>query len=1173
MTLNNPLSLVEANQEISALIESLLLTEQRLEELTGGEVDTVADKDGRMFLLRRAQNHKRENDAAKQAAILDALPAPIALLDNQGRVISVNAAWQRFSRENALQAPAHGIGLNYLSICDAARGDEAPQARQVAAGIRSILSGAAEHFSLEYPCHSPTEKRWSMVTATPMVVGPSRGAVVMHLDISERMRAEQEFRESERRFSSLLANVELISVMLDAEGRITYCNAYLLRLTGWRLEEVIGQDWFDLFITPELHTEQKAFFQTILANLPEAMHAERAIRTRTGEHRNIRWNSSVLRSGYGRIIGVASIGEDITETNKVTEELRFKNTILQTQLETSLDAILVVDENESVISYNHQFIDLWKIPPQIAGAGADAPMIAAVADQLANPQAFVAGIAYLYAHQEAKSADELLLKDGRSIDRYSAPIAAADNKYYGRVWYFRDITERKKAEQKFKDLLESAPDAMLIVSRDGAIVLCNAAAVSMFGWPREELLAQNVDALVPGSLRDKHLERREGFLRQPSAREMGAGLALLALRKDGSEFPAEINLSPLEANDGTVVIAAIRNVTVQKQARARIERLNRIYAVLSGINSLIVRVLDRDELFREACNVAVEDGKFIKAAIAMREPASMRFAPVACRGFGKSEFEGFIGACNDGIDDGSNLLSQAVDGRRPAIANTIKNHHGLSSHAALLASGSRAIAVLPLLTEHEVIGVIVLHSNESGFFDHEEVQLLRQLTEDVSFALDHIETVREVAHLAYFDQLTGLARRMLFLERLAQHLRTAAEDKCKLAVFLIDLERFRNINDSLGRSVGDALLQQVAQWLTLQNGDDNLIARIDADHFAVLLPQVTSDRQLVHLVENMIASFVGHPFHLVDNVFHVACRVGVALYPDDGSDGETLFRNAEAALRKAKVQRERYLFYSPKMTEWTAGRPNLESQLRQALDKEEFVLHYQPKVNLSSGKLIGAEALIRWNDPRTGLVPPGRFIPVLEETGLIFEVGRWALKKAVADFLRWRAAGLPAVRIAVNVSPLQLRHRNFVADVARIVGIDASAPGGLELEITESLIMENVENTIVSLREMRALGIRIAIDDFGTGFSSLAYLAKLPVDTIKIDQSFVMAMTATAEGLALVSTIIQMAHALRLNVVAEGVETEEQSRLLRVLNCDEMQGFLFSKAVPSEIFEARFLAA
>jgi EAL domain-containing protein (putative c-di-GMP-specific phosphodiesterase class I) len=296
------------------------------------------------------------------------------------------------------------------------------------------------------------------------------------------------------------------------------------------------------------------------------------------------------------------------------------------------------------------------------------------------------------------------------------------------------------------------------------------------------------------------------------------------------------------------------------------------------------------------------------------------------------------------------------------------------------------------------------------------------------------------------------------------------------------------------------------------------------------------------------------------------------MFPADGTNADTLFRNAEVALKKAKAGGERYLFYNQKMNARVAENLTLENQLRQALERDEFVLYYQPKVNLVSGKLTSAEALIRWNDPRTGLISPERFIPILEETGLIYEVGRWALRQAIEDYQRWRNTGLTTVRIAVNVSPLQLRNRGFIAEIEQTVGIDAQAAAGLELEITESLIMENVRHSISSLQAIRAMGITIAIDDFGTGFSSLSYLSKLPVDTLKIDRSFVIDMTAGPEGLALVSTIINLAHSLQLNVVAEGVETEEQLRLLRLLDCDEMQGYLFSKPVPCDIFEAKFLA-
>ena len=428
-------------------------------------------------------------------------------------------------------------------------------------------------------------------------------------------------------------------------------------------------------------------------------------------------------------------------------------------------------------------------------------------------------------------------------------------------------------------------------------------------------------------------------------------------------------------------------------------------------------------------------------------------------------------------------------------------------------------------------------------------------------------------YLAFYDSITGLANRNLFLERVTQHLRGAVARGHKLAVGMIDLERFKNINDGLGRAAGDALLRQVAEWLTRIGGDVTLLARLDADHFAFVLPDVRPAGNLVQLFDEKRKNFLDHPFQLDDAVFRIALKGGVAVFPGDGDDADALLKNAEAALKKAKASGEAYLFYTSAMTEAVSGKLTLENQLRQALGNGEFVLHYQPKINLISGKMTSAEALIRWNHPRTGLVAPNRFIPILEETGLIHEVGRWALRQAVEDYLCWRRAGLEAVRIAVNVSPLQLRHRNFVAEIQAATAIDAHAANGLELEITESLIMEDVKHSIATLQAIRAMGVSIAIDDFGTGYSSLSYLSKLPVDTLKIDRSFVIDMPNGPEGLALVSIIVTLAHSLKLKVVAEGVETEEQLRLLKSLHCDEMQGYLFSKPVPREIFETKFLAA
>ncbi|MEO5861009.1 MAG: PAS domain-containing protein, partial [Burkholderiales bacterium] len=274
-------------------------TDQRLEELTAGEVDSVACRDGRTLLLRRAQDQLRYRETAKQAAILNALPAHIALLDTQGLILSVNKSWRRFVRANATQGPGYEIGRNYLEICDAAPADDSSAAHQVAEGIRSVLGGWVKRFSIEYPCHLPTEQRWLSLMVTPLAGDPPNGVVVMHLNITEQQLAKDDLRESERRFSEMLDNVELISLMLDREARITYCNDYLLRLTGWRREEVIGRDWVELFIPPEI--DMTDHYSALLANRPDAWHHENDILTRSGERRRIRWNNSVLRSGVGDV--------------------------------------------------------------------------------------------------------------------------------------------------------------------------------------------------------------------------------------------------------------------------------------------------------------------------------------------------------------------------------------------------------------------------------------------------------------------------------------------------------------------------------------------------------------------------------------------------------------------------------------------------------------------------------------------------------------------------------------------------------------------------------------------------------------------------------------------------------------------------------------------------------
>ncbi|HUP91822.1 MAG TPA: EAL domain-containing protein [Solimonas sp.] len=732
-----------------------------------------------------------------------------------------------------------------------------------------------------------------------------------------------------------------------------------------------------------------------------------------------------------------------------------------------------------------------------------------------------------------------------------------------------DAGERLRASAaQYRLLFDSNPHPMWVYDLQTlGFLAVNAAALQQYGYSEVQFKAMTLRDIRP----PEDVAAME--LAQDGIRRQGKHFGVWRhRRRDGSLIDVEISSDKIAFDGRAARLVLAHDVTERRRAEAGVKRLNRVYAVLSGISTLIVRAGNREELFKGACRIAVEVGGFAMAAIGIVDRATMAIVPGASAGMDPELLAAVTQLVSSREHSAATLVARALREKEAVISNDVQGDPQVLLGARYADAGVRSMVILPLLVAGEAAGALALFAGEKDFFHKDEMRLLTGLADEVAFAIDHIEKQERIDYLAYYDVLTGLANRSLFLERVAQYLRGAAAGGHRLAVYLLDLDRFRNINDSLGRPAGDTLLRQVGEWLTGETGDAGVVARVGADRFAVVLPRKLEGDAL-RRIEEMIGKFLEHAFRLNDAVFRVSAKVGAAIFPGDGDDAETLFKHAEAALKKAKASGERYLFYTPSMTQIAAGQPTLEHKLRQALDRGEFVLHYQPKVSLASGKLTGGEALIRWDDPLTGQVPPGRFIQVLEETGLIQEVGRWALRQAIEDNLRWRAAGHPPVRIAVNVSPQQLRNRGFIRELEQAIGIDPNAAAGLELEITESLIMEDVRHGIATLQAIRAMGITIAIDDFGTGFSSLSYLARLPVDALKIDRSFVDDMTTGAQGLALMSTIINLAHALKLRVVAEGVEAEDQSRLLRLLNCDEMQGFLLSPGVPAAVFEARFLAA
>jgi diguanylate cyclase (GGDEF)-like protein/PAS domain S-box-containing protein len=736
---------------------------------------------------------------------------------------------------------------------------------------------------------------------------------------------------------------------------------------------------------------------------------------------------------------------------------------------------------------------------------------------------------------------------------------------------YLDITGERHgggAERRSGAGTDAMTDGILLISRlSMRCVHVNDAACRMLNRSREQLLA-----LDPGEYLGKPATRLEDLYDALIATGIDAGPAeILHPRTDGSMVWMEVRRRAQYTGDGWTILTFVRDVTERKIAENRIACLNRVHAMLSRMNSLIVHEQDRATLLKRACRIAVEDGGLKLSMMALVDRGSMRFVPVGLASKNKKLLNAVKSALVADRGSPTAMIKLAVRDKRPVISNDSQHDPNVAYPKLHVDFDVRSMTVFPLVIGGEVMGVLSLYADECQFFHEEEIKLLTQLTNDVAFAIDHIEKQERLEYLACYDELTGLANRSLFMDRLNRMQRNAARAGQSLALLVFDLQGFRNVNDSLGRPVGDALLRQVGAWLTCNVAAAKLLARIGVDHFAVVLPNVLPEDDLPSFIEQLLGSFVAHRFVLDGTEFRIAARVGVARSPDDGGDADTLLKHAEAALKKAKSSGDRYLLYTRKLTEAVAGKLTLENRLHQALDKDQFVLFYQPKLHLASGRITGVEALIRWNDPDAGLVLPERFISILEETGGIREVGRWVMRRAVEDYLRWRDAGLHAVRIAVNVSPLQLRNQRFVTEIEQVIGVDPRAADGLELEITESLVMEDIRHNIESLRAVRDLGVNIAIDDFGTGFSSLSYLAKLPVHTLKIDRSFVTDMMAGPEAITLVSTIIKLAHSMNLNVVAEGVETDQQSRLLRLLKCDEIQGYLAGKPVSRKSFEARHL--
>gem|GEM_PF-1070934 len=721
--------------------------------------------------------------------------------------------------------------------------------------------------------------------------------------------------------------------------------------------------------------------------------------------------------------------------------------------------------------------------------------------------------------------------------------------------------------QLFWHLFDKTRDLIYIAeAASGRLVDVNEAATQRLGYTRDELLRLSAADISSGGPDQPWPERVHAA--HSSAPLLREGVYRC---KDGQGFPVEFSTSYVEYGHRGFLIALARDITERRHLEEQTAHFTRVVRMQSSINAAVLRIRDRDDLLRETCRVATEVGGYEYATLWIVDGDGRIARPLFTSGSAVDGPENQPLPLSDGDEPDASFTGRALRTGELTVCNDLA-HTGpaVFTHEALANLGYKSLVVIPLALGSWRRGALMLASRTLNLVRDEEVLLLQDIRATLALALEHEESAGVAEYLASFDSLAGLAKRALFYERLDASLRDRPEPQKVLAVAAFDIHGLANINDSFGRRVGDLLLRQVAERLKRNTDSEERVGYLGGGTFVMVEPGPSASAENISA---MLGDAVFRkPFEIEGHAIRVSCPVGIASYPTDGESAGTLVHKAEAALKRAKDSGEQYLTYKVQMHGEIAGRMQLEHKLRTALDEEQFVLHYQPQLDIATGRIQSLEALLRWNDPEGGLVMPAQFLPMLESSGLIVPVGSWVLARAAQDCRRWRTLGLGPVRVAVNVAALQIRQRAFVDEVLTAVDGLSGAGFGMDIEITESSLLQDIDTTSRKLHVLRAAGVRIALDDFGTGYSFLGLLSRLPLDMLKIDRSFISGLPLDLASVALTTSIIGLAAAFGLVTVAEGVETTEQLDKLRELRCAQLQGYLYSRPIPVEQIELMLAA-
>jgi len=953
---------------------------------------------------------------------------------------------------------------------------------------------------------------WVLVSAALVTDEVGKGPVIKGTmtDITEQVNTQQE----NRRLSDIVRYSEDAIASVSMTGMIQTWNAGAERMSGYSAAEVLGKPIS--IITPPDQADDTA---EILERLKRECRIENRelVRVRKdGQRVTLQLSVSPITDREGNIVGASTIARDITDKKHTEAALQQSEEQYRMLFEGNAIAMWVYDRktlrylavNEAAIKqygYSREEFLTMKLPD--IRLAEDVPaLLQEVAKE--KPGVHNAGI-WRHRRKDGTILSVEIISHDLIFDGTDANLVAA-----------YDVTERKRSEvvmrqseEQYRLLFESNPTAMYVYDRRTlGILAVNKAAIEQYGYSEQEFLAKTIADIRPA-------EDIPQLLQDVAAHT--SGLQKRGIwrhrRRNGSNFDVEIVCHGLDFHGTNSILVAAHDVTERKRAEDAVKQAEAKYR-----------------------------GIFENAVVG--------------------------------------IFQSRPDGRFISVNRALANMHGYESPEALLADVSRAgpkLMVDPsgmakLAEEAEVRGAVrgaeleIYRKDGTRRWVRINLRVIRDASGKVVLREGTVEDITEhkaaqerVQFLAFYDALTELPQRALLKDRLEIAMAGARRRHEKIALLFIDLDRFKAINDGFGHSFGDVVLKEIAKRLKGCTRESNTLARIGGDEFIIMLCNLKDPADAV-LAADQVMEAMNASFTIQGRSVNVGCSIGISIFPEHGTDGEIMIHNADVAMYAAKDSgRGNVRIFTDEMNAQTVERLTMDNDLRLAIDREEFSLVYQPQMDMEYGRITGFEALIRWKHPEIGMIPPGRFISIAENNGLILPIGEWVLRTACMQARRWQDEGLRAVPMAVNVSAVQFCQGGFLGLIRRVLQETGLAPEYMELEITESLLLSDEELTRSVLRELKTMGVKLSIDDFGTGYSCLSYLKHYPVDRLKIDQSFVRDCVADRDDAAITASIISMAHSLHLKVVAEGVEKESQMSFLRQHRCDEIQGYYFSKAIPA----------